>query len=68
MMNVDELINLLEEFEPEAEVLIAFQPGDPVESAIEGTVNDEELGKEGVVYLVEGDNLGNAPSDIWMLV
>lgn len=67
-MKVDELIRLLEEFEPEAEVRIAFQPRDPVESAIKGTVNGEEMGKEGVVYLAEGDNLGDAPSDIWMLV
>lgn len=67
-MNVDELINLLEEFEPEAEVRMAIQPSDPFESAIEGIVNGEELGKEGIVYLVEGDNLGDAPSDIWTLV
>lgn len=67
-MNVDELISLLEEFEPEAEVRMAFQPSDPLESAIEGVVNGEELGKEGIVYLVEGDNFGDAPSDIWTLV
>jgi hypothetical protein len=67
-MNVDELINLLESFEPETEVRMAVQPGDPFETTIEGTVNGEELGKEGVVYLVEGDNLGAAPADIWTLV
>jgi hypothetical protein len=67
-MTVDELITLLEEFEPDAEVRMAIQPGDPFECTIEGTVNGEELGVEGIVYLVEGENLGDAPSEIWTLV
>ena len=67
-MTVDELISLLEEFEPEAEVRMAVQPNDPFESEIEGAVNGEELGEKGIVYLVEGESLGNAPSDIWTLV
>ena len=67
-MIVDELISLLEEFEPEAEVRMAIQPGEPFESTIGGVVDGEELGEKGIVYLVEGDNLGDAPSDIWTLV
>jgi hypothetical protein len=67
-MTVDELINLLEEFEPDAEVLMAVQPSDPFQSAIDGAVKGDDLGREGIVYLVEGDNLGDAPSDIWTLV
>jgi hypothetical protein len=67
-MTVDELINLLQDFDPEAEVRIAIQPNDPVESEIEDAVDGKELGNNGIVYLVEGDNMGDAPLDLWSLV
>lgn len=66
-MTVDELITLLEECDPEAEVRMAIHPSDPFESEIEGVVRGSEVGKEDTVYLVEGDQLGSPPSEVWSL-
>ena len=66
-MTVDELMTLLEECDPEAEVRMAIHPSDPFESDIEGVVRGEEVGRESLVYLVEGDQLGAPPLEVWSL-
>lgn len=42
-MKVSELIELLEEQDPDAEVLLAMQEGWPFECAIEGVTSREEI-------------------------
>ena len=66
-MTVDELITLLEDCDQEAEVRVAIHPSDPFESEIEGVVSGAEVGKDGLVYLVEGEQLGTPPSEVWSL-
>ena len=82
-MTVEELIEVLEGFDANAEVKIATQPGQPFMFAydIEDLVvakdipgEDEHYLKEieaeppGVVYVVEGSQLGLAPEEIRDLV
>jgi len=76
-MTVEELIQLLERFDPDAEVKIASQPSEPIAYDIEYVVDtrdipveDEEDLKEieggpMVVYVVPGDEVGQAPREIW---
>ena len=47
--------------------LIALHPSNPFESEIEGVVGGEEVGKEGLVYIVEGEQFGTPPSEVWSL-
>lgn len=76
-MTVEELIQLLERFDPDAEVKIASQASEPIAYDIEYVVDtwdisveDEEDLKEieegpMVVYVVPGNEVGQAPSEIW---
>lgn len=57
-MTVEQLIELLEEFNPEAEVRIASQPNWPMEYELA----DVEATAE-VVYVSEGGQLGYLPHD-----
>jgi len=77
-MKVRDLIEKLEEYDGELEVVIASQPSYPMEYGIAGVVSekemqsrdDEESDKEDnqssdKVYLVEGNQHGYSKKDIW---
>lgn len=78
-MTVEELVELLEAFDPDAEVRIASQPSAPLAYDIEavvdaGNIPEEPVddaaeieGEPGVVYVLEGDQIGRAPREIWEL-
>lgn len=61
-MTVGELIACLEEFDDEEEVLIAYQPGYPLENMI-GDVKEVN----GNIYITESTSCGNdyAPTEIF---
>lgn len=63
-MTVQELMELLEGMDPDAEVRMAIQPSWPfehdVEDAVEVYVSEDS---EPVVYLAEGTQLGYLPGD-----
>ena len=73
-MTVGELIDVLQEMNPDSEVRWAAQPAWPFEYDIENVVvvreeydPDDEEGEvdlEPVVYLVEGRQLGYLPSNV----
>lgn len=82
-MNISELIERLEEyrdqFGEEAEVRLMTQQNWPFENAVEGVVSgldlndsededDEDVSKDGVVYIVEGRQLGYGSKRAWELV
>ncbi len=72
-MTVEELIGILEDFEPTAEVRIAHQPEWPMEYTLGEVVEcgangdeDEDADvadddREGIVYIGEGTQLGYLP-------
>ena len=74
-MNVQELIELLEDCDPEAEVRLAHQPGWPLAFELRGVAVPEEdveplpdaddaggdLPEPGVVWLVEGGHPDDPP-------
>jgi hypothetical protein len=77
-MKAEELIQLLEDVEPDTEVRIMSQPSWPFEYSIRGTNLASELGdfkphgyKEDqddnvdVLYLLEGRQLGYGTKDAW---
>ena len=76
-MNVRELIERLEDLDPEATVLLAHQPSWPLQFNLQGVASsfdlacyaeDEEYDDtESVVYLAEGDHPDHpyAPSAVW---
>ncbi len=67
-MTVEELMELLEQFPPEAEVRIAQQPSWPFEYSIHDVAavpeDDDTKCEDVVVYIVEGQQLGYLPGDI----
>ena len=77
IMTVQELIELLEDCDPEAEVRLAHQPGWPLAFELRGVAVPDDAGYEGdeeaapepgVVCLVEGghpDDSPYAPSYLW---
>jgi hypothetical protein len=63
-MTVQELMDLLEDLDPEAEVRMAQQPSWPFEYSISDVMQPEPPAEEdrpNVVYLVEGSQLGYLP-------
>jgi hypothetical protein len=76
-MTVEELITLLEDCDPEAEVRLAHQPTWPLAFELRGVAVPDDAGREGdeddapargVVWLVEGghpDDSPYAPSYLW---
>jgi hypothetical protein len=73
-MNVSELIEYLEDCDPEAEVLIMEQPGWPFEYSVIGiatredfeeTAEDERDKKSNDVFLLEGKQLRYGTKDAW---
>jgi hypothetical protein len=78
IMNVQELIELLEDCDPETEVRLATQPSWPLAFELRGVSVPDDVGHEGddeedalesgVVWLVEGghpDDSPHAPSYLW---
>ena len=68
-MTVGELVDLLEEFDPEAPIRIAWQPYWPFESRFDrdsGPLTLIEVGPDGeeMVYLVQGDQIGYLPDAV----
>ena len=61
MMKVEELIEMLEECDPNAEVRFASQPSWPFENTIEDVVSYEDKQDKDVVYLQEGSQIGYLP-------
>lgn len=57
-MTVEELIEMLEQFDPEAEVRIASQPSWPMEYELSGVD-----ATDGAVFLAEGRQLGYLPHE-----
>ena len=73
-MKVRQLLDLLSEYSPEAEVRLIHQPNYPLLSALGGVVGESEvrdheggdLGDEPeVVYLLEGEPLGYGRANAW---
>jgi hypothetical protein len=61
-MTVQELIEMLSELDPFAEVRLATQPSWPLEYELTGLLAQDPA--EQVVYLVQGGQLGYLPGDI----
>lgn len=59
-MTVSELIEMLEDCDPDMEVRIAEQPWYPFEYYIEGVAE-----YEGKIFICEGNQLAYASSEIW---
>jgi hypothetical protein len=78
-VTVGELVELLEGFDPDAEIRIASQPRAPVAYEIEAVVDGGNIpeepvdeaaeieGEPGLVYVLEGTQIGHAPKEIWEL-
>lgn len=73
-MKVSQLLDLLAEYSPEAEVRLLHQRSYPLQSALGGVVGESEvrdheggaLGDEPeVVYLLEGQPLGYGRANAW---
>jgi hypothetical protein len=74
-MKVRQLIDLLSEYSPEAEVRLAIQPRYPLEAHVAGVVGESEIreheGKEfggdepEVVFLLEGAQIGYGRAVAW---
>lgn len=74
-MNVGQLINRLEEFDPEDEVRLMFQPSWPLQFSVRGVADsadfidlDEESSAKRIAWLVEGEHPYDAPygyKDAW---
>lgn len=72
-MQVRELIEYLEECDPEAEVLIMAQPGWPFEYGVKGIITrdefefpeDDEEKKINDVFIIEGSQLRYGNKDAW---
>lgn len=73
-MRVQELINRLSDYAPDAEVRLVHQPRYPLESSLGGVVGESEIrDHEGsdigddpeVVYLLEGQQLGYGKAVAW---
>ena len=76
-MIVKQLVELLEDCDPDAEVLLAHQPGWPLQFHVagvaewdgtEGEVDEPVAGDEPVVYIAEGSHPDDSPycsREIW---
>jgi hypothetical protein len=74
-VKVRQLIDLLSDYSPEAEVRLAIQPRYPLEAHVAGVVSQSEIrahsGKElgydepEVVFLLEGEQIGYGPAVAW---
>ena len=73
-MKVRQLLDLLAEYSPEAEVRLVHQPRYPIESSLAGVVSESEvrdhegrdLGDDAeVVFLLEGRQLGYGRAVAW---
>jgi len=73
-VKVRQLLDLLAEYSPEAEVRLVYQPNYPLQSALGGVVGESEirdheggdLGDEPeIVYLLEGEPLGYGHANAW---
>jgi len=62
MMTVGDLLDLLDGLDEETEVRLAQQPSYPFEYELsDGVV--VELGKEDILYLIEGNQIGYLPDE-----
>ena len=63
MMTAQELIDILEDADPETEIRLAIQPAWPFEHRVSGAeiVGD---GEKDVVYLYEAGQIGYLPGDV----
>ena len=59
-MTVQELIDVLKDFDPNAKVRMAEQPNYPLEYGI-----DVIAEYEGIVYICEGRQIGYLSSEVW---
>lgn len=66
-MTVSDLISYLEEFDGDMEVRIASQPNYPFEYELSGVWEDENEDSQyaGMVYLVEGTQIGYFTRKAW---
>ena len=65
-MTVEELIERLAEFNPEAEVRIASQPSWPMEYELSEVAPDSDIARPSlcpIVYLAEGRQIGYLPQE-----
>jgi hypothetical protein len=67
-MKVSELIEILEEMDPDANVLIMSQENWPFENAVYGvTVREEFLGEDAEEDGDDADESSGAPSDVFIV-
>ena len=73
-MTIEQLIELLnecqDEFGPETEVRLMTQPTWPFENSIKGItssveIHDDGVDRNGVVYIVEGDQIAYGSKSAW---
>lgn len=74
-MTVEDLIEILSTLDPQAEVRIMSQRSWPFENALEGVAPGEDtwdedeapqgVEKDGVVYLVQGEQIGYGTQAAW---
>lgn len=65
-MNVAELLDLLQDVDPEAEVRLATQPNYPLEAWVAGvSVGDTGPEEAEVVWILEGGSEGYASRELW---
>lgn len=60
-MTVDELKEILEDYDGDMEVHIAFQPSWPLEYSID---SDAVAEHDGILYLAERDQVGYLPGEV----
>ena len=72
MITVQELIELLEDCNPDAEIRLGHQPGWPLAFQLHGVVpDDEDAITDAVVWLVAADHPDEtpyAPTGLWQAV
>jgi len=68
VITVQELLDLLEDCNPDAEVRLAHQPGWPLAHQLHGVVPDDDGITDAMVWLVAGDHPDDSPyasSALW---
>ena len=72
-MKVRDLIDILSDHDPEAEVRMMIQPSYPLEAGLDGVVSDGQIREhedepeegEPVVYLLQGSHVGYGRPAAW---
>ena len=66
-MTVGQLIEMLQDYDPAAEIRLATQPNYPLESSVRGVVSNDDMAAthgdadENIVWITEGSQIGYAP-------